>query len=172
MMMTGMSFPLSLKRRSNSIPVISGIRTSVMTHPGSKGLLLARNDDAVSYVRTSICAARRRKANESLAASSSSMTCTTGLDGIADHLPADASESKVKHCPSSSIGFSPYLPAMRFDDGSANRQTDPHPLLFGGDEGLKELGRHVWRNSRPGIGHGDANHIAIGRRGRQEKLPP
>jgi hypothetical protein len=42
MTMTGMSIPFSFKRRSSSIPVISGIRTSVMTHPGSNGLMEAR----------------------------------------------------------------------------------------------------------------------------------
>src|SRR6185503_14926736 len=130
MTMTGMSIPFSLKRRSNSIPDISGIRTSVMTHPVSEGLTVARNAGAVSYVRTSICAARKRKANESRAASSSSMTCTTALDFIADLILAHAFESKVKHSASSRIGLGPDLPAVRFDDGPADRQADPHPLLL------------------------------------------
>src|SRR5664279_5877598 len=106
-----------------------------------------------------MCAERSRNVSESRAASSSSMTCTTGLDGIADLLLTDTSERKMENCASARIGFGPDLPAMRFDDRPANRQANPYALLLRRDERLKELGYHIRRNSRSGVGHTHPNHI-------------
>src|SRR4029077_2979480 len=142
---TGTSVPLSLRRRRSSIPVISGIRTSVMTHPSERLLMLSRNAEEVSYQRASIFALRSKKDNESRAASSSSMTCTTGLSCIADLLVAHSSERKVEHCPSTRVGFGPDLPAVRFDYGSTNRKAYTHAMQLGRDKRLKQLRSYLGR---------------------------
>src|SRR5476651_2498600 len=165
MTMTGMSILVSLKRRSISMPVISGMRTSVMMQPSVAAVLMAaRNATALSWLLTSSRALRSRNDNESRAASSSSMTCTTALDGIADLLLSDASEREIENGSATRIGLGPNLPAVRLHDGPANRQAHSHSLLLRRDKRLKQPRHHVRCDSRSGIGNGDADHIIFSRR--------
>jgi hypothetical protein len=40
---------------------------------------------------------------------------------------------------------------MRFDNRSANRQADSHPIPFGREEALEELRQMIWSDTRAGI---------------------
>src|SRR5262249_51228640 len=96
------------------------------------------------------------------------ITWTTGSLDIADLLPADRPQGEAKDRPATGIGLGPDLAAMRLDDRSRDRQPDPHPLAFGGDERLEQLRTHLRRNARSGIGNADRDH-GVARRARGDR---
>src|SRR5262245_9381756 len=163
--MTGTLILSSFNRRSRSMPLISGIRTSVMMQPERTSAATFRNATADSYVCTLIFAVPSRNASESRAASSSSMTCTMGpSDGIVDYLTGNGAQREPEDRAAAWIGLATDLPAMGLDDGTGNRQADAHAMRLGGDERLKELGCHLWRHSNAGVGNADGDHSVSGGR--------
>src|SRR4029077_1680640 len=116
--------------------------------------------------------ALNRKANDSRMASSSSMTCTTGLsDGIAGLLLGHRPQREAKGRAAGGGGARSHLSAMGLDDGAGNRQADAHVDVVG-DEGLEQVRRYVRRNPRAGVRDANGEHtILVGRGGDSELAP-
>src|SRR6516225_3059736 len=170
MTITGTGCLSSRNCRNRSIPLSSGIRTSVMMQPVWTEGATSRNATADSYVRTSIPADPSWKASAWRTASSSSMTWTMDLSGgIAEILPARGPHGEPKDRSASGIGLHRDLSAVGLDNGAADRQADTHAVALVGDEGLEEL-RHQFRpDSQPGVTHAAGAHVAfVGRRGNDE----
>src|SRR6476659_571837 len=114
-----------------------------------------------------------RKANDSRMASSSSMTCTTGLsDGIADLLLGHRPQREAKGRAAGGVGARSNLSAMGLDNGAGNRQADAHAVAFVGDEGLEQMSRYVRRNPRAGVRDADSEHTVLVGGGRNRELAP
>src|SRR3954468_6008622 len=114
-----------------------------------------------------------RKANDSRMASSSSMTCTTGLsDGIADLLLGHRPQREAKGRAAGGVGARSNLSAMGLDNGAGNRQADAHAVAFVGNEGLEQMSRYVRRNPRAGVRDADSEHTVLVGGGRNRELAP
>src|SRR6476661_8656445 len=114
-----------------------------------------------------------RKANDSRMASSSSMTCTTGLsDGIADLLLGHRPQREAKGRAAGGVGARSNLSTMGLDNGAGNRQADAQALAFVGDEGLEQMSRYVRRNPRAGVRDADSEHAILVGGGRNRELAP
>ena len=50
---------------------------------------------------------------------------------------------------------------MSFDDGATDGESDPHPVMFGRVEGVKQLVHDLRVDSDAGIPHGQAQAIAV-----------
>src|SRR5262245_22779058 len=126
---------------------------------------------ATDPAHTSIPADPSWKLSTSRIAWSSSITWTMGLsDRIADILPQRRPQGEAKDGPPAGIAFDRDPPAMGLDNGTTDRQTDPHPMRLLGDKGLEQL-RHAFRcNTRSGISHIDGDHIIVLGRRRDNKL--
>src|SRR5262245_38337930 len=162
MTMTGTANLSSRNRRNRSIPLSSGILTSVMTQPVWTVGATSRNATADSYVRTSIPADPSWKASASRTASSSSMTWTLDLSGgIAEILPARGPYGEPKDRSAAGIGLHRDLPAVGLDNGAADRQADTHAVALVGDKGLEELRHQLRRDPGPRVGHADGYHIVV-----------
>ena len=74
----------------------------------------------------------------SRAASSSSITWTTGSLAIGACLRTDATKRETENRSAAGVGLHRDLPAMGLDDGARNRQPNPHALPFRGDEWLEQ----------------------------------
>src|SRR5262249_54352314 len=157
----------SFSRRSKSIPLISGIRTSVITQLACVSASASRNAVADAKLTTSIRAVRNRKVSESRSASSSSMTHTFAISAdIAEFLLGHAGQGERKYCPSVRIRPWRDRAAMRLDNGAGNRQAHAHPLAFRGHERLEQLRCNLGGDTRAGIGYADLDHV-IGHRRRR-----
>src|SRR5262249_27862367 len=120
---------------------------------------------ADSWDRTSKRAVRSRNSSDWRTASSSSITCTRLLAGIAQILLGHGTQCKAKDRPALRVRLDRDLAAMRLDDGARDRQPDPHSLRLAGDEGLKQLRGYFRRNAGAGIRHAHRDHAAgTGRR--------
>src|SRR6516162_11294443 len=140
MTMTGAATLSSRKRRSRSMPLKSGILTSVMMQPAWTVGAILRNPAAESYVCTSIPADPSWNASTSRTASSSSITCTTDFSaGIAGILLRRNRQSKTKDGSSGGIRRHSDPSTVRLDDGAADGQADTHALRLAGDERLEQL---------------------------------
>ena len=104
------------------------------------------------------------------AASSSSITCTTGSLAIVEFLRNDTAKREAEDRSAAWIGLDRDLPAMRFDDGARDRQSNPHALLFRGDERLEQPSTLYPERSRPRVGNANGNHVVCCGRGRDNKL--
>src|SRR6516225_2650807 len=125
------------------MPLISGIRTSVMTQPGAAPGNTSRKALADSKFLTSIPALRSKNASDSRCPSSSSTTCTTGCaaafsEAIAALLVYDR-QRESKNCATARIWPRRDRAAMRFDNRARDRKANPHAMALGGDEWLKQL---------------------------------
>ncbi len=123
MTMTGAASLSSRNRRKRSIPLSSGILTSVMMQP----------------------------------------VWTVGA------APGRGPQREAKDRSPHGIGLHHDLAAVGFDNGAADRQTDTHAVALVGDKGLEQLRHQLRRDSGPGIGHADEDHIVVaGCRGNNE----
>src|SRR5215475_358674 len=171
MTITGTANLSSRNRRNRSIPLSSGILTSVMMQPVWTVGATCRNTAADSYVRTSMPADPSGKASASRTASSSSITCTMGLSaGIAEILSGRGSQREAKDRSTAGIGLHHDLSTVGLDNGAADRQADTHAVALVGDKGLEEL-RHQFRRD-PGsrVGHADGDHIVVAGGGGNDEL--
>src|SRR6516162_2849646 len=170
MTMTGTGCLSSRNRRNRSIPLSSGILTSVMMQPVRTLGATCRNATADSCVRTSMPADPSWKASAWRTASSSSMTWTMDLSGgIAKILLARGPYGEPKDRSTVGIGLHRDLSAVGLDNGAADRQADPHSVALIGDKGLEELRHQVLRDPGPRVGHADGDHLAVaGSRGNDE----
>src|SRR6516225_8011189 len=140
MTMTGAAILSSRNRRNRSMPLSSGILTSVMMQPVSTVGATCRNAAADSYVRTLMPADPSWKASASRTASSSSITWTMDLsDAIARLLPPRGPYGEAKDRSTARIGLHRDLSAVGLDNGAADRQADTHAVALVGDEWLEEL---------------------------------
>src|SRR5690242_14576800 len=167
MTMTGTPTLSSSKRRNSSIPLISGIRTSVMMQPSAASGNTSRNAFAESKLLTSSSALRSKNASDSRRPSSSSMTCTTRnaaafSDAIAVLLFVDERQREGEDRAAARIWPLRDRAAMRLNNRARDRQPDAHAVGFGGDEGLKELVGDLGRDAAAGIGDADFDHIIGG----------
>src|SRR5215468_3582191 len=162
MTITGTANLSSRNRRNRSIPLSSGILTSVMMQPLSTVGATSRNTAADSYVRTSMPADPSWKASASRTASSSSITWTMDLSaGIARILSGRGSQREAKDRSTVGIGLRRDLSAVGLDNGAADRQADTHAVALVGDKGLEELRHQFLRDPGPGVGHADGNHVVV-----------
>ena len=132
------------------MPLISGMRTSVTTQPGSsfgsdveegRGRLVGRapSSPAVSQQE------RERIAHRLVV-----------VDDVDDRLrrhrrhPPSLTAGSVKRkiVPPPGLGSDPDASAMRLDDGARDRQADAHALALGGDERLEQLLGDLRRDAR------------------------
>src|SRR6516164_4896187 len=171
MTITGTESLSSRKRRTKSIPLSSGILTSVMMQPVRTVDATCRNTAADSYVRTSIPADPSWKASASRTASSSSMTWTMGLsDGIAEILPPRGPQREAKNRSTRGIGLHRDLSTVGLNNGAADRQADTHAVALVAHKGLEEL-RHQFRcDPGAGVGHADGNHVIVAGCGGDDEL--
>src|SRR5215475_6107740 len=124
MTITGTVSLSSRKRRTRSMPLSSGILTSVMMQPAWTEGATSRNATAESYVRTSIPADPSWNASASRTASSSSITWTMDLSGgIAEILPARGRYGEQKDRSIARIELHRDLSAVGLDDSAADRQA-------------------------------------------------
>src|SRR5690606_37244783 len=173
MTITGKRSFVFLTRSSSSIPVISGIRTSVMMQPASASAMLARKSFADSYVRTRTPAASSMKRSESRAASSSSITCTKPSFCIREFLSGHVTEREVEDRAALRIGPHADAAVMRLDNRAADLQADAHAMDLGGEERLKQLPGDFIGDARARVGDADLDHSAVGRHdGHGELAPP
>src|SRR6266516_561111 len=173
MTITGTGCLSSRNRRNRSIPLSSGILTSVMMQPVRTVDATSRNATADSYVRTSIPADPSWKASAWRTASSSSMTWTMDLsDGIAEILPGRGPQREAKDRSPHGIGLHHDLAAVGFDNGAADRQTDTHAGALVGDKGLEQLRHQFLRDPGAGVSHADGDHIVVGGRHGNNELAP
>src|SRR5215510_9087222 len=172
MTITGMSRLNFFSRLSRSMPLTSGILTSVITQPAWICGRTSRKALALSYVRTLSRAVRSRNASDCRTASSSSITCTMTSDGIADFLPVDRAQREAKDRAAGRIGLHPDVAAMRLDDGARDRQADPHAMPLGGEERLEQLRSRLFRNAVSGVGHADGDHAVLAGSGGHDELAP
>src|SRR6516162_900837 len=171
MTMTGTASLSSRNRRKRSMPLSSGILTSVMMQPVWTVGATSRKTVADSYVRTSRPADPSWKASAWRTASSSSITWTMGLSGgIVEILPGRGPYGEPKDRSAGGIGLHRDLPAVRLDNGAADRQADTHSLALVGDKGLEELRHQFRRDPGSGIGHADGDHIVVGGCGGDDEL--
>src|SRR5690349_11968375 len=91
------------------------------------------------------------------------MTWTTWLPGKARLLLARHPKRETEDRAAVLARLDPDAPAMGLDDGAADRQSQPHALFLGRDEGLEEMGRHFRRQPQAGIGNADLRHGRIAR---------
>src|SRR5262252_6012563 len=171
MTMTGTASLSSRNRRNRSIPLTSGILTSVMMQPVWTVGATSRNAVADSYVCTSRPADPSWKASAWRTASSSSMTWTMDLSGgIAGILLGRGPQRETKDRSTARIGLHRDLSAVGLDDGAADRQADTHAVPLVGDKGLEEL-RHQFRHD-PGsrVGHADGDHVVLAGGGGNNEL--
>ena len=119
-----------LERRSSSMPLISGMRTSVTTQPGS-----GRGETGEEGASPSRRRARQgrpnssRKASESRTASSSSTTCTIRSRHRPSPRCGRRCAGETEDGAAAGIGLGPDLAAMRLDD--ARRSTGRRPCPAG-----------------------------------------
>src|SRR5215467_12703659 len=171
MTITGTVSLSSRKRRTRSMPLSSGILTSVMMQPAWTEGATSRNATADSYVRTSIPADPSWKASAWRTASSSSMTWTMDLlAGIAEILPARGPYGEPKDRPTGGIGLHRDLSAVGLDNGAADRQADTHAVALVGDKGLEELRHQFLRDPGPGVGNADGDHVVVAGGGGNDEL--
>src|SRR5262245_54100208 len=138
MTITGTANLSSRNRRNRSIPLSSGILTSVMMQPVWTKGATCRNRAADSYVRTSMPAEPSWKASASRTASSSSITWTMDLSaGIAEILFGRGSQREAKDRSTTGIGLHRDLSTVGLDNGAADRQADTHAVAPVGDERLE-----------------------------------
>src|SRR6516162_2371440 len=168
--MTGTASLSSRNRRKRSMPLSSGILTSVMTQPVWTVGATSRKTAADSYVRTSRPADPSWNASAWRTASSSSMTWTMDLsDGTAEVLRGRRLQREAKDRSPGGIGLHCDLSTVGLDNGAADRQADTHALALVGDKGLEELRHQFRRDPGPGVGHADRDHIVVaGCRGNNE----
>src|SRR5262245_53932079 len=111
------------------------------------------------------------KASAWRTASSSSMTWTMGLSGgIAEILPAGGPYGEPKDRSAVGIGLHRDLPAVRLDNGAADRQADAHAVALVGDKGLEELRHQFRRDPGPRVGHTDGDHGVVAGCGGNDEL--
>src|SRR5262247_2563999 len=171
MTITGTANLSSRNRRNRSIPLTSGILTSVMMQPVWTVGATSRKTAADSYVRTSIPADPSWKASAWRTASSSSITWTMDLSGgIAEILPGRGPQREAKDRSTAGIGLLHDLSTVGLDNGAADRQADTHAVALAGDKGLEELRHQFRRDPGPGVGHADGDHIVVAGRGGNDKL--
>src|SRR6516162_2531288 len=162
MTMTGTASLSSRNRRKRSMPLSSGILTSVMMQPVWTVGATSRKTVADSYVRTSRPADPSWKASAWRTASSSSITWTMGLSGgIVEILPGRGPYGEPKDRSAGGIGLHRDLPAVRLDNGAADRQADTHSLALVGDKGLEELRHQFRRDPGSGVAHADDDHVVV-----------
>src|SRR5215217_7425660 len=113
-----------------------------------------------------------RNSSEWRAASSSSITCTTGSVGIGHLLLSHPFQREAEDGPAAFVRPGPDSPAMRLDDGPRDGQADPHAGALRGDEGLKELPGDFGADAGPGVGDADQRHAALGGRDAHHKVAP
>ena len=63
-------------------------------------------------------------------------------------------QPNAEHCTAVRLVLRRYLPAMGFDDCSGNREPDPHAVLLGRKERIKDVANLIRRNARTCVGHG------------------
>src|SRR5499427_486012 len=171
MTMTGTGCLSSRNRRNRSIPLNSGILTSVMMQPVRTVGATCRNATADSCVRTSMPADPSWKASAWRTASSSSMTWTMDLSGgIAEILPGGGPYRKPKDRSAGGIGLHRDLSAVGLDNGAADRQADTHAVALVGDKGLEELRHQFLRDPGPGVGNADGDHVVVAGGGGNDEL--
>src|SRR5262249_61433558 len=129
MTITGTGFLSYRNRLNRSIPLSSGILKSVMMQPVRTVGATCRNATADSCVRISMPADPNWKASAWRTASSSSITWTMDLSGgIAEILPARGPQREAEDRSAVRIGLHRDLPAVRLDNGAADRQADTHAV--------------------------------------------
>src|SRR5215471_5791072 len=171
MTITGTASLSSRNRRNRSMPLSSGILTSVMMQPVWTVGATSRNAAADSYVRTSMPAEPSWKASASRTASSSSITWTMDWSGgIAGILPARGPQRETKDRSTAGIGLHRDLSAVGLDDGAADRQADTHAVALVGDKGLEELRRQFRRDPGSRVGHADGDHVVLADCGGDDEL--
>src|SRR5262245_28879210 len=171
MTITGTANLSSRNRRNRSIPLSSGILTSVMMQPVWTVGATSRKTAADSYVCTSRPADPSWKASAWRTASSSSITWTMDLSGgIVEILPGRGPYGELKDRSAGGIGLHRDLPAVRLDNGAADRQADAHAVALVGDEGLEELRHQFRRDPGAGVGHADGDHIVIAGHGGNDEF--
>src|SRR6516162_3329050 len=157
------------------MPLISGIRTSVMTQPGAASGNTSRNALADSKLFTSNAALRNKNASDSRSPSSSSIIWTTGCatafsEAIAALLLVNDRQREGEDRTATGIWLLCDCAAMRFDDRARDRQTDPHAMAFGRDKWLKQLIGDLRRDACAGIRDADFDHVIRGRGGRNDEF--
>src|SRR5262245_51276766 len=173
MTITGTASLSSRNRRKRSIPLNSGILTSVMMQPVWTVGAASRKTAADSYVRTSRPADPSWKASAWRTASSSSITWTMDLSGgIAGILPGRGLQREAKDRSTAGIGLHHDLSAVGLDNGAADRQADTHAVALVGDKGLKELRHQFRRDPGPGVDHADGDHVVVVGCGGDDELAP
>src|SRR5438045_4217038 len=69
-------------------------------------------------------------------------------------------ERKANRSASVFVVCQPKPAAMRVNNRTANRQTQPKPLRFGGPKRLERTLQHLWRKTRPVVLYHHA-HLAV-----------
>src|SRR5919109_1609610 len=170
MTITGIPTFISFSRCCSSRPSISGMRTSVTMQPSCASGSALRKATADSCTRTARPAVLSRKASDWRTSASSSMTWTTWLAGTVGVLFPGHLQSEVENRTTLGRRLHPDLPAVRFDDGAADRETEPHALALGRHERLEQMSRHLGRQSATGIGHAHLRHAVAAGDGRDLEL--
>src|SRR5262249_30362991 len=171
MTMTGTSIFISRKRFKRSMPLMPGIRTSVITQFKLASGIFSRKAAAEEWVATSTRAVRSRKASDSRSASSSSMIWTVPFsDGIADLLLRHCGQRKAEHRTASGIWPRRDRTAMGLHDRARDRQTDAHAVALRGDERLEKLGADLRRDAGSSVGNGNFDHVLGRQRGGDDEF--
>src|SRR4051812_20554848 len=162
MTITGNFTPAAASRRCNSMPSTPGMRTSVTMHPSWTSGRTSRKAVAESCTRTANPTVLSRKASDWRTSASSSITWTMLLPAKLSllRLAARHAQGEAEHRAAVGPFAHPDLAAMRFDDGSADRQPQPHALLLGCNEGLEKMSPDLRRETGPRIRDTDLYGIA------------
>src|SRR5258706_14773526 len=104
------------------------MRTSRTRHAGTSGSLWRRNSYAKEKLSTCKPTERIRLSSDSRTAASSSTTKTTGESRLASDLTSQLRldrQSKLKRDARPIVRCHPETPAVRLDNGAADRQSHP-----------------------------------------------
>jgi hypothetical protein len=92
---------------------------------------------AESWARAANWALPSKKTRDYRAASSSSMTCTTGSLGIVECLRIDDTQRESEDRSAAGVWRDGDLPTVRFNNGTGNRETNTQAASFRRGEGLE-----------------------------------
>src|SRR5262245_48642358 len=137
MKMIGRSISTAASSRCRSSPLRPGSRTSSTRQAGTSGRWLVRNSRADAKVATLRPTERRRLWSASRIAASSSITKTMACV-LVMLLPLIGGQGEVKGGAVVAIRYRPEPPAVRLDDGAADREPHAHPIRLGRVKGLEE----------------------------------
>src|ERR1700730_11045112 len=117
-------------------------------------------------------AASSSSSSDRRTAGSSSTTWTIGSVFTSLVASGNGGEGEAEHRPTAKIRFAFQETTMRLDDRTADREAEPHTVGFCRDEWLEKPIGHLFRKSRPAVGHCDLYRFAVEQCRRHLELAP